>query len=112
MSSVTSQVKVPPSSQCRRSEALGFSTARTDLNPATPATSTDVSMTPLGCFPRRPNRNLRKLLLLSPEASNRPRDLGFRHTRQLLRRRRQTACELTLPSRPLSSPRQVDRKST
>ena len=35
MSSVTSQVKVPSSSQCRRSEALGFSTARRDLNPAT-----------------------------------------------------------------------------
>src|SRR6266852_1564839 len=64
-------------------------------------------MTPLGCFPRRPNRNLRQLLLLSAEAPNRRRDLGLRHTRQLLRRRRQTACELTLPSRPLSSPRQV-----
>src|ERR1700757_4132658 len=68
MSSVTSQVKVPSSSQCRRSEALGFSTARRDLNPATPATSTDVSMTPLGCVHRRHNRNLRQLLLLSPEA--------------------------------------------
>jgi len=35
ISSVTSQVKVPSSSQSRRSEALGFSTARRDLNPAT-----------------------------------------------------------------------------
>jgi len=107
MSSVTSQVKVPSSSQCRRNEALGFSTARRDLNPATPATSTEVSITPLGCFPRRPNRNLRQLLLLSPEAPNRLLDLGLRHTRQFLRRRLQTACELTPPSWPLSSPRQV-----
>ncbi len=28
-------------------------------------------MTPLGCFPRRPNGNIRQLLLLSPEAPNR-----------------------------------------
>src|SRR5258708_25945210 len=77
------------------------------LKPATPATSTVVSMTPLGCFPRRPNRNLRQLLLLCSEAPNRLLDLGLRHTRQLLRRRLQTACEITLPSWPLSSPRQV-----
>src|SRR6266446_10513621 len=64
-------------------------------------------MTPLGCFPRRPNRNLRQLLLLSPEAPNRLRDLRLRHTRQLLRRRLQTARELTPPSWSLSSPRQV-----
>src|SRR6266852_8947386 len=64
-------------------------------------------MTPLGCFPRRPNRNLRQLLLLGPEAPNRLRDLRLRHTRQLFRRRLQIACELTLPSWPLSSPRQV-----
>ena len=107
MASVTSQVKIPSSSQSRRSEALGFSTVRWDLNPATPATSTDVSMTPLGCFPRRPNRNLRQFLLLGPEAPNRLLDLRLRHTRQLLRRRLQIACELTLPSWPLSSPRQV-----
>ncbi len=48
MSSLTSQVKVACSSQSRSKDALGFWTALQDLNPATPATSTDVSMTPLG----------------------------------------------------------------
>ena len=86
ISSVTSQVKVPSSSQSRRSEALGFSTARRDLNPATPATSTDVSITPLGCFSRRPNRNLRQSLLLSPEAPNCVRHLGLCYTGQFIRR--------------------------
>src|SRR5258706_14718110 len=111
MSPVTSQMKVSYSSQCRRSEALGFSTVRGDLNPATPATSTRVSMTRLCCFPPRPNRNLRQLFLLSPEAPNRLLDLGLRHTRQLLRRRLQTECELTLPSRPLLSLRHSRRYS-
>ena len=59
ISSVTSQVNVPSSSQSRNNEALAFFTTRPDLNPATPATSTDVSMTPLGCFLRRRNRDLR-----------------------------------------------------
>jgi hypothetical protein len=47
MSSVTSQVKVAFSIQSRRSEALGFRTSRHNLNPAIPAASTDVSITPL-----------------------------------------------------------------
>src|SRR5258707_1079882 len=58
----------------RRACRIAPAAAR-DLNPATPPTSTDVSMTPLGCFPRRANRNLRYLLLLSPQAPNRPLDL-------------------------------------
>jgi hypothetical protein len=37
MSSLTSQVKVACSIQSRRNDALGFSTARQDLNPAIPA---------------------------------------------------------------------------
>lgn len=85
ISSVISQVKVPPSSQSRRSDALGVANVRRDLNPATPATSTDVSITPLGCFSRRPNRNLRQLLLFSAEAANCLRYLGFCHAGQVSR---------------------------
>jgi hypothetical protein len=48
MSSLTSQMKVACSSHSRRNDALGFWTAREDLNPAIPATSTEVSITPLG----------------------------------------------------------------
>ncbi len=96
--SVTSQVKVRRSIQSRRNEALGPCTARQDLNPATPATSTDVSTTPLGCFVRRPNRDLRQRLFPSPEASNCVRDLGFRHTGQTLCRRFQRAREFALPA--------------
>ena len=53
------------------------------LNPATPATSTDVSITPLGCFSRRPNRYLRQFLLLGTEAANCVRNLGFCHARTI-----------------------------
>jgi len=69
-SSVTSQTKVPCSSQSRRNEALGFSTVRPDLNPATPATTTEVSTTPLDCFSRRANRYLRQFALLGTKAAN------------------------------------------
>ena len=58
-SSVVSHTKVPRSSQSRRNEALGFSAVRPALKPATPATTTEVSTTPLGCFSRRANRYLR-----------------------------------------------------
>lgn len=87
ISSVTSQTNVPWSTQARRNDALGCSAVRPDLNPATPATSTDVSTTPLGCFSRRPNRYLRQLLLLGPEAANCLCNLGFCHARQIIRRR-------------------------
>jgi hypothetical protein len=59
ISSVTSHAKVSFSNQSRRNDALGIPTDRRFLNPAIPATSTEVSTTPLGCFPRRPNRYLR-----------------------------------------------------
>jgi hypothetical protein len=68
------------------------------LNPATPATSTDVSITPLGCFLRRPNRDLRRRLFPSPEASNCVRNLGFRYTGQIFCRRFQSTRELALPA--------------
>src|SRR5262249_21813358 len=97
-SSVTSQTKVPCSSQSRRNEALGFSAVRPRLNPATPATSTHVSTTPLACISRRPNRYLRQLLLLGTEASNCVCNLGFCQTRQIIRRRFQSFRELALPS--------------
>jgi hypothetical protein len=67
------------------------------LNPATPATSTDVSITPLGCF-RRPNRDLRQRLFPRSEASNCVRNLGFRYTRQILCSRFQGTRELALPA--------------
>jgi hypothetical protein len=105
ISSVTSQTKVPCSSQVRRNDALGCSTVRPDLNPATPATSTDVSTTPLGCFSRRPNGYLRQLLLLGTEAANGFCNLGFGHARQIIRRRFQSARELALPSGPFSAAR-------
>ena len=73
--------KRPNSTQSRRSEALGFCITRQDMNPATPAITTDVSITPLGCFVRRPNRDLRQRLFSGSEASNCVRDLGFRYTR-------------------------------
>ena len=98
ISSVTSQVKVSTSIQSRRNEALGFCTSREDLNPATPATSTDVSTTPLGCFVRRPNRDLRQRLLPSSEASNCIRNLGFCYTGQILCRRLQGTREVALPA--------------
>src|SRR5579864_3497280 len=78
MSSLTSQVKVTCSIQSRRNDALGFSTTRQDLNPAMPATSTEVSITPLGRFSRRANGNLRQSLLRSPVAANCRHDLGLR----------------------------------
>ena len=98
ISSVTSHVNVPTSIQSRRNEALGFGTIRQDLNPATPATSTDVSITPLGCFVRRPNRDLRQRLFPGSEASSCVRDLGFRYTGQILCRRFQRAREFALPA--------------
>jgi len=84
MSSVMSQMNVPFSSQSRRSEALWFSALRPDLNPATPATSTDVSITPLG-FSRRPNRDLRQLFSFSSEASNCLRHGGVAYAGQVTR---------------------------
>ena len=98
ISSVTSHVNVPLSIQSRRNAALGFCTIRHDLNPATPATTTDVSTTPLGSFVRRPNRDLRQRLFPSSEASNCVRNLGFRYTGQILCRRCQGAHELALPA--------------
>ena len=98
ISSVTSQVNVPTFIQSRRNEALGFCASRRDLNPATPATSTDVSITPLGCFVRRPNRDLRQRLFPSTEAANCVRNLGFRYAGQILGRRFQGARELALPA--------------
>src|SRR5262249_24446576 len=71
------------------------------------ATSTDVSITPLGCFVRRANRDLRQRLFPGPEASNCGRDLGFRYTGQILCRGFQRAREFALPAGSLSSSRQV-----
>jgi len=107
ISSVTSHVNVPASIQSRRNEALGFEAIRQDLNPVTPATSTDVWITPLGCFIRRPNRDLRQRLFPNSEASNCVRNLGFRYTGQVLRRRFQGTRELALPAWPFSSSWQV-----
>src|SRR6202453_3233276 len=78
MSSLTSQMKVACSIQSRRNDALGFSTTRQDLNPAMPATSTEVSITPLGRFSRRSNGNLRQSLLRSPVAADCRHELGLR----------------------------------
>ncbi len=74
-SALTSHVKVASSIQSRRKDALGFRTARQALNPAMPATSTDVSMTPLGGLFRPANSNLRQSLLLAPVATDCLRDL-------------------------------------
>jgi len=78
MSSLTSQMKVACSIQSRRKDALGFSTTLQDLNSAIPATSTEVSMTPLDRFSRRANGNLRQSLLRSPVAADCRHDLGLR----------------------------------
>ena len=65
ISSLTSQTNVSPSIQFRSRLALGFLGAIAgDLNPAIPATRTDVSTTPLGRFRfcRGNDSDLRRLL--------------------------------------------------
>ena len=66
MSAVMSQVNVSCSIQSRKRIALSFAGFTAGLNPATPATSTDVSTTPLSCGRFRGFGDNRKLRLSPP----------------------------------------------
>ena len=80
ISSVMSQVNLPSSIQFLMKRALGLRRLSSgDLNPATPATRTDVSTTPLGCFPfwRFDNCDLRQLFPRLAIIGNLSRDLLF-----------------------------------
>lgn len=75
-----SQVKVSPSIQSRRRIALSFAGSTLGLKPATPAASTDVSMTPLDRGRFRgfgDNRELR-LVPPRPDLSDRVENLFLR----------------------------------
>src|SRR5581483_3188508 len=107
ISLLMSHVNVPFSIQFRRSAALGFLTGLSDLNPAIPATRTEVSITPLGRSWRAANRYLRQTLLFGSVPANRFGNLEFRNTRQISCRLLQFAREFTFPSGSLSPTRQV-----
>lgn len=81
ISSLTNHVNVPFSSHSRRKFALGFRAGRFALNPVIPATSTDVSITPLGRSLGAANRYLRQSFLFGAIRTDRLRDLRFCHTR-------------------------------
>lgn len=97
ISSQISHVKVSFSSQSRRNLALGFWIGLPDLNPAIPATSTDVSITPLGRSLGTANRYLRQSFLSGTISANRLCDLRFGYSRQVARCRFQLPREFSLP---------------
>jgi len=81
ISSLMSHVKIAFSSQSRRSSALGFPGARPDLNPAMPATRTEVSITPLRGFSRPGNSDLRQALFVCAIGADRLYDLRLCYAR-------------------------------
>jgi hypothetical protein len=70
------------------------------LNPAIPATNTDVSTTPLATFVWAANADLRQLPLGSAIRPDSRHDFGFCHTTQITGCGLWTARQLAVPARP------------
>ena len=108
ISSETSHTNIRSFTQSRRKWELEFvGLATRDLNPAIPATNTDVSITPLGTFVRIANADLRQLPLpvaIGPDSCH---DFSFRHAGQIPSRRVETPRQLARPARPSPAARLI-----